>query len=274
MRFGAHVSIAGGLDKCALRAVDLGLQTIQIFSRGPRGGKARPIGDTELAGFSNTLSRHDVNPVVIHTPYYVNIASSDDSKREYSVQVLLEDLQRAKTIGAPYVVVHAGRNSDPVRGEALAIDSVDKALSYCPDGVMLLLENTAGQGGELGHSICQLARLRNSDERVGICLDTCHAHAAGYDLSELSGWDRLASEVDAHIGWGVVRILHVNDAASPSGSFLDRHARIGEGSIGLSGFSLAAGCSMVNILPWILETPVDSEEEYVKEIQMLRALSQ
>lgn len=281
---GMHVSISGGMDQMAERARRHGCEAVQIFSRSPQGGKARPLGDEEVARARAILDQAGVNPLVIHTPYFINLVSADEGLREYGIESLVGELERAAVLGAPYVVTHLGRppkGTAPPEAIELAVQSVARALRQVPDGsaaeaLILLLENTAGSAREIGADLGELAALLDQllpefGSRVGICLDTCHAHAAGYDLGRpggVSDFSRVAREM---FGPERVRVVHVNDSVGEAGSHLDRHAPIGAGSIGVAGFRELLADAFLSRCPCLLETPGTDEERAV-DLERLRRL--
>lgn len=279
-----HVSISGGLDRMASRARDLGCEAVQIFSRSPRGGKARPLGSEETDAVRRILGEAGIHPLVIHMPYFANLSASDEGLRSYAVETMAGELGRAAALGAPYVVTHLGRLADGTpAAEALetACRSVREAFDQAPDaaeaaGVTLLLENTAGAGREIGSDLAELADLYHRLEadcgrRLGVCLDTCHAHAAGYDLSGVQGLSELKGLVTKLLGPETVKVVHANDCAGDAGSHKDRHALIGEGTIGEAGFRALLGEPLLAGCPFLLETP-GSDEERAEDLARLKRL--
>lgn len=276
MRIGAHLSVAKGFDKAVMTAWRLGCETFQVFSRSPRGGKAREIGDTEMAQMRHNMLETGIEPIVIHVPYLVNLASSEEKIREYGITVVREDLQRARYLGAPFVVTHPGSFKGPTEAglERLA-ESLRLLLDYWPEEIMLLLETMAGTGNELGYEFSQLGTVIDRlgrDERLGVCLDTCHAFASGYELRTVEGINRTLDELDECIGLDRLRVVHLNDSRFPLGSKKDRHEHIGKGFIGLEGFRRFLKNDRVSQLPMILETPVGDESEYVSEIETIKRI--
>ncbi|HCW51402.1 MAG TPA: hypothetical protein DGR79_04960 [Clostridiales bacterium] len=281
-RLGMHVSITGGLARMAERARDFGCETVQVFSRSPRGGRARPLTPEEVAAMRDALDASGIHPLVIHTPYFVNLVSKDDRLREYAVQTLAEEMERAALLGSPYVVTHLGRPAQGVgREEALelALGSVGRALEAADTrgaSVRLLLENTSGQDRELGADLEELALLvgrleEDFPERVGACLDTCHAHAAGYDLGSREGVREFARLAASLFGRERVRVVHVNDSVAPAGSRRDRHAHVGGGTIGTEGFRALLAEPFLRGCPFILETPGGDRERAV-DLDRLKGL--
>jgi deoxyribonuclease-4 len=287
-RLGMHVSIAGGLEKMAERARSFGCESVQVFSRSPRGGPARVLAPGEVAGCRRVLEEAGVRPLVVHVPYFINLCAADEGLRAYAVESLAGEFARAARLGAAYVVTHLGRPGEGVAapdGLALAAASVAEAFRQAGDaggpagkaagGVRLLLENTAGSGREIGWRLEELAELlvmvdRASGGRTGICLDTCHAHAAGYDLGGPEGVAAFARRARELFGAGQVRVVHANDALEPAGSHLDRHAAIGAGTIGEAGFSALLAETLFRDSPFLLETPGSDEERALDLVRLRR----
>ena len=278
MRIGIHVSIAGGMEKMAWTAASLGCEAVQIFSRSPRGGKAKPIPTAEAEAAKEVLAKEGIRPLVVHVPYFLNLASSDPEKRKYSVEVLVEDLERTESLGGAYLVTHVGHKDpgeDPEAPEALArvLGSIEGALSRYRGPVRLLLENTAGQGQEIGSSFEAISALiKNSPAgRVGACLDTCHAFAAGYDLRGEAGVHQVLTTFDRIIGIDVLFAVHVNDSKGDLGSHIDRHEHIGMGRLGEETFrALVRSPLLPSEIPGLLETPRDVPEDDLRNVNALK----
>lgn len=280
MRLGIHVSIQGGLENMARAAASLQCEAVQIFSRSPRGGKAKDFDIADLLGMRAQLAERDIHPLVVHVPYFLNLASSDDSKRSYSIEVLVQDLQRTEALGGKYLVTHIGHKdkAEPVESvDALGrvLDSVQKALAQYTGAVMLLLENTAGQGQEIGYRFETIGALLRElpEERVGACFDTCHAFAAGYDLRSEEDVSRALSEFDEFVGVHRLHVVHLNDSKGELGSHIDRHEHIGYGKIGLEGLGAVIRASMLDEeMAGILETPRESEEDDRRNVETVKKL--
>jgi len=263
----------------AERALHYGCEAVQIFSRSPQGGKARELAPDEVSRAREILSSSRVSPLVVHSPYFVNLVSADKGLRAYGVETLVGETERAALLGAPFVVTHVGRrpkDSGPDEALVTALESVRKVLEEAASGVMLLLENTAGGKRELGADLEELARLvswldEDFEGRVGVCLDTCHAHAAGYDLSTadgVSGFTRVAADL---FGPGRVKVVHANDSVEKAASHVDRHAAIGSGTIGAAGFEALLGEPFLRECPFLLETP-GTDGERALDLERLRRL--
>jgi len=280
MRLGIHVSIQGGMTRMAQRAMSLGCETVQIFSRSPRGGKAREFSPQDIAGMRTLLEKHGIWPLVVHVPYFLNLASSDPEKRKYSVEVLTEDLFRTEALGGKYLVVHVGhkdKDEEPDSPRALdrVIDSLSEALDRYDGPVRILLENTAGQGQEIGSSFESIAYLVTTieDPRVGTCFDTCHAFGQGYDLSNPLALSKVLTLFDKIVGIQTVGAIHLNDSKGRLGSHIDRHQHIGKGEIGLESFRALIQCPLLPPdIPGLLETPQDSPTADQENIGLVKRL--
>jgi deoxyribonuclease-4 len=269
------------MEKMAKTAIELGCETVQIFSRSPRGGKAKPLDPDDVTRMKQLLEAHDIRPLVIHAPYFVNLASVDEAKRSYSIEVLAEDLTRAEALGAGFVVTHIGHKhpDEPDDGsQALCrvIDSLNEVLDAYSGPVKLLLENTAGQGQELGAGFEELGKLVQvlPPDRVGTCFDTSHALGWGYDLSDPGMVEQIFRAYDQLVGLDTLEVMHLNDSKMPPGSRRDRHAHIGKGSIGLEGFrEIINYPGLKPEIPGIMETPKDTptaDEDNLATVKALR----
>lgn len=271
-RTGLHVSIAGGLHLSLQRASALGCTTMQIFSHNPRGWKAAEISGEEAREFRLLRTQLDISPVIIHTSYLLNVASPKEELREKSLAMLRHEMQRADLLGADYIVLHTGTAHDD-EGLQRAASAIRKAIASADEfSAGLLLENTSGKRGDTTSAIGDLARLLQMCEgsAAGVCIDSCHAYAAGYDLATVEGLRLLTSEVRTLLPAGAVRLLHLNDSKGAMGSGTDRHEHIGQGNIGaegLRGFVRAAEFSNAAI---ILETPRESDEDDLRNLAEAR----
>jgi len=274
-RIGVHVSIAGGIDKGLERAQDLGCTTVQIFSHNPRGwglGKRNP---EETAQFRTLKSAYDICPVFIHTSYLINLASSRKDLLNKSMAMIVEELNIADQISAEYVVLHTGSASgdDPVSARGRAIEALKQIAGKGRWKAGLLLENTAGERGDITSRVHELAAIIEQVPAhliAGICLDTCHAFSAGYDMSAEKGIDALAGEIVKYCGRDMLRLVHLNDAKKPMGSGVDRHEHIGEGTIGKKGFRRFVNHPFFSGIPLVLETPKLSDDDDRKNLKTVR----
>jgi deoxyribonuclease-4 len=260
------MSIAGGVDRAPLRGKQAGCDTIQVFTKSNRQWSARRLGDREVEAFKANLAATGIGPVVAHDCYLVNLAAPRRPLWKRSVAAFRAELERADRLGIPYLVTHPGSHAGA--GEAEGIRWVAEALNILHaglprhGGVQILLETTAGQGSSLGYRFEQLAdilaRVEQAD-RVGICLDTCHVFAAGYDIRSPGGYRKTLAALEACLGLRRLQAIHLNDSRQALGSRVDRHAHIGEGRLGLAAFRLILNDSRLRRVPMILETPKDED---------------
>jgi deoxyribonuclease-4 len=276
---GKHCSIAGGLS-CALdRAAEHGCTAMQFFSRNPRGWAARPLSGEEADLFRETRARHAIASVAIHTNYLVNLAATDPLVRERSIAAFRDELDRAARLGADYLVVHPGsaRGGTVAAGVAACVDAVRRSADgLALEGLTVLIENTAGQGDCIGRSFEQVAEIVagcEPDVPTGVCLDTAHTFAAGYELISEGGFRRTMRAIDATFGPERVRLIHFNDSKAAFGSNVDRHWHIGEGAIGLGGLGRVARCRALSRAALVLETPVDADHDEAWNFARLEELA-
>lgn len=269
VRLGSHMSIAGGMDRAPLRGQQVGCDTIQIFTKSNRQWRAKDLSDREVEAFKANLKSTGIGPVVAHDCYLVNLAAPRASLWKKSVAAFRKEMDRAERLGIPYLVTHPGSHAGA--GEAEGIRRVAEALNVLHAvlprhaGAQILLETTAGQGSSLGYRFEQLAAILDQVERadrVGICLDTCHVFAAGYDIRTTDGYRKTLRELDACLGLHRLQVIHLNDSLQGLGSRVDRHAHIGEGGLGLEPFRWLLNDSAFRGIPMILETPKD--DDFVK----------
>lgn len=275
LRLGAFLSIAKGIDKVVPQAQEIGANTFQFFTRNPRGGTARTIGEAEIERWLKARDEADIAKVCGHLPYTVNMASDKQNLIEFASMVLVDDLKRMAALDIDYLVVHPGTAAGS-RPEALEriIRLLDRVLDESDSPVCLLLETMAMQGNEIG-SIVDIATIWHSlgrPQQVGVCLDSCHLFAAGYDFTKAQEVERLVSDLDASIGLEQVKVLHLNDSKMPSGSNRDRHANIGQGEIGEEGFANLLHHPFIGQLAWHLETPVKTYRDYAQDIARVKAI--
>jgi len=276
-RIGVHTSIAGGLHLSLEKARELGCNTIQIFSHNPRGWEIKSRGPEELSLFIEARRKFDISPVFIHTSYLINLASGNPSLAARSVDMVLQELEIADSVGAEYVVLHTGSASgeDPVIARKRAITCLKEIAGRGEWRGGLLLENTAGERGDITSNINEISEIM---EKVpgrlisGICIDTCHAFSAGYDIGSDDGIQLLSDEIRKYIGREKIRLLHLNDAKGALGSSLDRHEHIGQGKIGIRGFKHFINHKVFSGIPIILETPKKSPDDDLKNLETVRKL--
>jgi deoxyribonuclease-4 len=259
MLIGAHVSQAGGLPKAIERGEERGCRAIQIFNQSPRMWRPTVYSDEDLAAFRGAMADSEIDAVLIHAVYLLNCASEDREIRAKSLASLTHSLVVGAKIGACGVVLHPGsaKTGDVQSAIARAAGTIREALAGS-EGCPLHLENTAGTGGTIGRSIEELATLleaSGADERLGLCLDSCHLLASGYDIRTAAGMDALVNEISTKVGVGRVGSLHLNDSQSPLGSNRDRHANIGRGELGETGCAAFLSTPEFAQLACVLETP-------------------
>ena len=274
---GAHVSVAGGAEKAVARATDLDCDAFQIFVKSPNRWSNAPRAEKESAAFRTARDAAGL-PVVAHAGYLINLASPKEEVRAKSRSALADELRRCAALGVPGLVLHPGAPQDDGRDVGIdrvaeGLDAVHADVGELP--VQVLLENTAGQGSTLGVSVAELqAILERVDApgRVGVCFDTCHAFAAGYDLRD-DGYDRLIAELADGPGLATLACWHLNDSKFPLGTHRDRHANIGDGELGLPPFARLLRDDRFAELPMILETPLgDDEQGHARDLATLRSL--
>jgi deoxyribonuclease-4 len=264
MLIGAHVSPSGGLARAIERGQQRGCEAIQIFNQSPRRWQPTAYDERDFAEFRAAMAASGVRSVLVHAVYLLNCASDDDGIRAKSRSSLIHSLRVGAAIGAAGVVLHPGSAKTGHVGAAIerAGQTIAQALAET-EGCELHLENTAGAGGTLGRSFEELAQLlaaAGAGERLGICLDSCHLLASGYDIRTYAGADAVVREAVRKLGRGRVRSLHLNDSQAPLGSNRDRHANLGAGELGELGVSAFLSARGLQRLPCVLETPGEKRE--------------
>jgi deoxyribonuclease-4 len=278
MILGAHISVAGGLDFAPARGVAIGCEAIQIFSRNQRRWKIAQLFKDETEKFRAAFFASGLKSACIHASYLINLAAPDANTWQKSIAVLADELRRAEKLGIPFVIVHPGAHKG--RGMEAGWRRVATALHRILDSakaphVTLLLENTAGQGTYLGSTLEELAfalQLLDAGEAIGVCLDTCHLLAAGYEFRTECDYQTLKEKIVTAIGLKRICVLHFNDSKKPLGSHVDHHAGIGKGHISLKPFGFWINDKAWAKIPAILETP-GGEKNYKRELKLLRRLA-
>ena len=279
MRLGAHESISGGLYKAFDRARSVGCETLQIFVKSNRSWAVKPLTEEDIARFKAKAEETGIQPVVAHTSYLLNLGTPDDTLWKRSRDTLIVELERCEALGVPYLVLHPG--SHVGTGEEVGLAQVAQALGEVHAATpgfqaQILLETTAGQGTNLGYRFEHLGWLLEhtpTGERLGVCLDTCHVFAAGYELRTPDGYAATMEAFDRAVGLGRLKALHLNDSKGDLGSRKDRHEHIGKGHIGLEGFRHVLNDSRLANLPGLLETPKsDDLHEDRENLAVLRSL--
>jgi deoxyribonuclease-4 len=258
---GAHLSIAGGLPTAVERAAALGATALQIFTRNQVQWRMPPLDPAVCAEFRRSVTAAGISVVCVHTSYLLNLAADDADLRRRSADALVAEIRRAEAIGCAAVVLHPGASGSatPAQGIARLAVGLSRVLADTADcGTVLALENTSGRGTILGATLAQIAEIVDRCDRhprLGLCLDTCHAFAAGYDLRTPHCVARLVTEIDRAVGIDRLCLLHLNDSVGPLGSRVDRHAHIGHGAIGDAGFRAVLRNPALAGVPGIIETP-------------------
>jgi deoxyribonuclease-4 len=265
MRIGAHQSIAGGLERAVEAARRDGCEALQIFTRNQTQWKAKPLTDDQVERFQTAVADWGVprERLMVHDSYLINLAAPERALRKKSLDAFVRELERCAALGIPYLVMHPGahRGQGEAEGIALVADALSRALERTAGNrhaATVLIETTAGQGTCLGHRFEHIRDLLECIEprrRVGVCVDTCHVFAAGYDLSTDEAYERTFRKMNRVFGLEHVRAFHLNDAKQPLGSRADRHARIGEGTIGRTAFRRLMNDHRFADLPGVLELP-------------------
>jgi deoxyribonuclease IV len=286
---GSHVSVAGGLHLGVERASDLGCQCIQIFTKNANTWNAKPLTEAVITAWSTAWKASELAHPIAHSSYLINLATPQADLQQKSIDALIIEWQRCEALGLEGLVLHPGAYTTCAESEGLrrVVDGVVQAIErVSPQRCRLLLENTAGQGTCLGHQLKQLGeiidqaerRLPSAGEHLGICLDTCHAFAAGYAIQTAGGFRDFVQEIGDVLPPDSVRALHLNDSKKPLGSRVDRHEHIGRGAIGLDAFRMLLANPLLGRLPGYLETEKGVDPESGREwdeinLEVLRSLT-
>ncbi|MEM7008231.1 MAG: deoxyribonuclease IV [Thermodesulfobacteriota bacterium] len=274
MKFGAHISIAGGIDKAPKRAFDLGCECFQFFSRSPRGGKAPELTDELIRSFFDELDKYNINDYYIHTPYYINLCSDKKELRDSSINIVKEELERGSKLGVKYIMTHLGSAKDGSRTKAISliIQSLKKIMDNGKFTTKLLLENTAGQGATVGDSFEELGEILDElqNYNINICLDTAHMFASGHEIRTKKGFDNTIKLISKTVGIDKIKLFHGNDSKVDFGERKDRHEHIGKGKIGIEGFKNIVHSQLFKNIDMIVETPPDKVAEDIKTLKKLR----
>ncbi|MFC3286170.1 deoxyribonuclease IV [Litchfieldella rifensis] len=273
---GAHVSAAGGPDQAVLRAVELGADALALFTKNQRQWRAKPLTDDIIAAFRNTCQKHGFAPgqILPHDSYLINLGHPDAAGLQKSREAFLDEMQRCEQLGLTLLNFHPGSHLNKIsESECLTriADSINEVLSRT-QGVTAVIENTAGQGSNLGWRFEHLAEIIeqvDDKSRVGVCIDTCHAFAAGYDLRTPEACIATLNEFDNVVGFGYLQGMHLNDAKSGFASRVDRHHSLGQGNIGLDAFTTIMRDPRIDDIPMVLETIEPAI--WAEEIAWLRA---
>ncbi|RRA47542.1 deoxyribonuclease IV [Acidipila sp. EB88] len=280
-RIGIHLSTAGGAHTAVERARAAGANTFQIFTSSPRTWRAAPIAADVAAKMRALRAEHDIGPAVIHANYLINLASQTEDVLVKSSIAFRGEVERALALGAEFLVLHPGSwkgltRDEGLRRAALGIEKAVEGLDFAESNFHLLIENTAGSEHSLGGSfdqVAEMAELLRSHLPVGVCLDTCHTHVAGYDIVSETGWEETVAEIERTIGASNVKVWHCNDAKAARGSKLDRHEHIGEGMIGAGPFRRLLNDPRFAHCAFVAETPVDEPGDIEKNVRALQGLA-
>ncbi len=274
---GAHVSAAGGVENAPLNAKAIGANAFALFTKNQRQWKARPLTDESIRRFKENCAAegYTADQILPHDSYLINLGHPDQAGLEKSRMAFIDEMSRCQQLGLKYLNFHPGSHLNKMSEEACLAriaESINLALSQTR-GVTAVIENTAGQGTNLGYRFEHLAAIIDGVEdrsRVGVCLDTCHSFSAGYDLVTPEGYEKTLSHFDAVVGFSYLKGLHLNDGKKAMGSRVDRHESIGGGTLGLEVFRMIMNDPRFDDIPMILETPNDSL--WAEEIRMLREM--
>lgn len=273
IKIGCHLSVSKGFAKMAEEALSINADTLQFFSRNPRGSKAKDIDEKDVEKFLKICKEHNFGKIIAHAPYTLNPCSKDEKVREFALQTMADDLKRLEILGGVFYNFHpgshVGQGSD--EGIRLITETINKAAKK-EYSTTILLETMAGKGTEIGRNFEELKKIIDGVEegiKIGVCMDTCHVFDGGYDI--VNNLDGILAEFDKIIGLEYLKALHLNDSMNPMGSHKDRHQKIGEGYVGIKTFENIVNNKFLKELPMCLETPNDIDG-YRKEIDILRSL--
>ncbi len=276
MYFGAHVSVSGGLQNAPLNAGELGCEVFQFFSRSPQGGPAPKITEEMLEAFHTNCKTHDLKEWVIHAPYYINFANAEERIRKNSIRIVREELERGSLLGAKYVMFHPGSAKEvgEAAGQQYVIDGIKEIYEKYSGTTELLIEISAGAGAVIGDTFEEVAALVDGvgEKKLGVCFDTAHAFASGYDLRTEEAVANTFGEFDKIIGLSRLKMSHCNDSKVELGARKDRHEHLGQGFIGLDGFRAIVNHPKLAHMNLYLETEPDTfREEDLAHLKAMRS---
>ena len=268
---GSHISIAKGFKKAAQISVDIGANTFQFFSRNPRGGNAKEFNEKDMAAFQKIREENNFGKLLAHAPYTMNLAAANEDTYEFAKMIIREDVKRMDSIGVEYICFHPGSHvgSGVEEGTRKIIEGLNQAITG-DENITVLLETMSGKGTEIGRSFEEIRAIIDGvehNERMGVCMDTCHIFSAGYDI--VNDLDGVLDEFDRVIGLDRLKTIHLNDSMMPFGKNKDRHAGIGEGEIGMKALLEVVNHPKLREISFFLETPYD-DEGHGREIAMLK----
>lgn len=275
MLIGSHVSAAKGVQNAPINAAKVGAEVFQFFSRSPQGGKAPKLTPTIIKKFKDNCKKHKQKEWYIHSPYYINLASSNNRIRFGSISILRLELERASALGAKYMMAHMGSAKDvgEAKGTKMVIEGINKILDGYKGSCMFLIENAAGAGKIIGDDFNEIGKIIKGVKRpIGVCFDTCHAFASGYDQRDQAALKKTLKEFDKNIGLTKLKLIHANDSKIELGSRRDRHEHIGKGKIGKNGFWAILHESKLKKINIVIETPEDDSGDDKKNIITLKKL--
>lgn len=277
MRIGAHVSIAGKIYESLERARALGCNTMQIFSRNPRGWQAAKLEPQDVEEFKRLKAKYDIRPVAVHIPYIINLATPDDRLYKKSINAYIEDIERADALGAEYFVTHLGSHvgSGEDNGIKRFSGAIKEIVEKARPKAMILLETTAGAGSWIGYKFEHLRRIidyAGTDANIGACLDTAHIFEAGYNIKTKDGLERTLKEFDKLLGLDLIKTVHFNDSLSPFNSHVDRHQHIGKGYIGLEALARVINHPGLKGAAFIMETPKKADRDDKRNIAQAKRI--
>ncbi|MEK7637630.1 MAG: deoxyribonuclease IV [Patescibacteria group bacterium] len=281
MKIGCHVSIAGGAFNAPINAADLGCEVFQMFTRSPQGGPAPMLSAEILKKFSAAVKNNHQSSWVVHTPYYINFASTNPRIKHSSITVVREELERASKLGATFLMTHLGSGKDVSHETAqrMVVEGLTAMLDGYTGSTVFCIEIAAGAGDILGSSFEEIGEYISAVEKkdkqlpgtIGVCFDTCHAFASGYDLRDAMTVKKTMDEFDKYIGFDRLKIVHANDSKFGLGEKKDRHEHIGQGQIGLAGFAAMAKHPALKVVNWYLETEPGGVKQDLATLKKLRS---
>ncbi len=274
---GAHMSIAGGLDKAITRGESIGCTAIQIFTKNNRQWATKKLSNTEIFSFKATAQKSPIQFIVAHAPYLINLGSSNENTVKKSITATKEELKRCDILNIPYLILHPGAHlkTDEKSCIKQISDNLNTIFKTTPGKTMLLLETMAGQGSSICYQFEQIAeiyKLSKFKQRLGVCFDTCHTFAAGYDFRTKTTYNNMWKKFDQIIGIKHIKVMHINDSKKILGSRIDRHQDIGKGELGLNPFRLIFNDKRFFDIPKILETPKETLEDDLKNMEIIKNL--
>ena len=274
---GAHTSTSGGLVNAIVEGKQIKADVLQIFSKNQKQWKGRDYKEGEVEKFHQAIEKSGIRPVMIHTSYLINLASTNEQTLSNSIDALIDEMQRCHVLKIPYLVLHPGSHLN--EGEEVGIKKIAQNLTKVVnkagvDDVIILLETTAGQGTNLGYTFEQLREMMDQsgvEKHLGVCLDTCHVFTAGYDIRTAQAWKKTKQAFDNVIGLHKLKGIHLNDSQKDLGSKVDRHDRIGKGLLGIKPFEIILKDPDMREIPMILEVP-GGPKAYKQDLRKLRGL--